>query len=57
MSGTVGQRFECTECGAARIVKIDAKDRDRTIGYICEECDEITEQKPEGWTDWFRDLD
>jgi len=38
-----GTRFECQECGAETELPIDESE---PIGYVCEECDEVTKQDP-----------
>lgn len=49
----VEQRYVCTECSEWQIVKVAPSDSVVTIGYWCDDCQEVTDHEPSGTTDWY----
>lgn len=51
----VKQRYECATdgCEAHQMISVHPTDADRSIGYVCEACQRVTEHVPAGVTDWY----
>ena len=53
----VRQRYECTRCGTPTTVHVHPSDSTSTIRYRCTTCSDVTEQQPDGVTDWYSQPD
>lgn len=42
----VRRRYECGRCGGVQPVTVHPADTDRTIGYSCDECRDVTPHEP-----------